>query len=286
MDTSENVSDEDYLVRRAKQALEEGRVWEAKTWMLTARSIFPNNFSIQFEAYQSEKSRGNVKECAKCLQVLFDKFPNQQDLIVEINCLMDVLRRKKPEDDTSEGSDSFYIDMFDNMTVDIQKKMILYATDQAKSSDPLEHIKFMLVFIKRFEDEVKVYGEQLIETVNKAETAAMGSSGDPLNPYRTMLVTEILPTVLNQDKVKINSKLLLSNLFRAQEYVLGCALVKGSKNDQCNGSWSLLFNIVHNVARLLGWPAVPHVSPDAGSVPVDQYLAIMSTSPTPMFQAE
>ena len=69
MDVIEDCTDEEYLIMRSKMALEQGNVSEAKTWMLTARSIFPQNFSIQFEAYVSEKKAGNVKECAKCFQV-------------------------------------------------------------------------------------------------------------------------------------------------------------------------------------------------------------------------
>merc|ERR1719328_553937 len=89
MDVIEDCTDEEYLIMRSKKALEQGNISEAKTWMLTARSIFPQNFSIQFEAYMSEKKAGNVKECAKCFQVLFEKFQNEEKLIGEIQKLME-----------------------------------------------------------------------------------------------------------------------------------------------------------------------------------------------------
>jgi len=56
-----DCSDEEYLIMRAKIETEKGNITAAKTWMLTARAIFPNNFDVQFEAYMSEKKAGNVR---------------------------------------------------------------------------------------------------------------------------------------------------------------------------------------------------------------------------------
>ena len=84
MDVTEDCTDEEYLILRSKKALEQGNISEAKTWMLTARSIFPHNFSIQFEAYMSEKKAGNVKECAKCFQVI-NTFTLERQ---KIDCIM------------------------------------------------------------------------------------------------------------------------------------------------------------------------------------------------------
>ena len=74
---STSCTDQEYLVLRSKEALARGNTWEAKTWMLTAKAIFPENFSIQFEAYCSERKERNVKESAKCIQSLFQKFPEE-----------------------------------------------------------------------------------------------------------------------------------------------------------------------------------------------------------------
>jgi len=42
----DTVSDEDYLVLRAKNALKSDP-FAAKAWMITAKTLFPNNFSVQ-----------------------------------------------------------------------------------------------------------------------------------------------------------------------------------------------------------------------------------------------
>ena len=199
-DTLADCSDEEYLIRRSKQELAKGNIWDSKTWMLTARAIYPNNFAVQFEAYNSEKSAGNVKECAKCFQVLFDKFSSEEKLLSEIHKLMKVLRRKNPEQECVEGEDKFYLDMFESISGEVQKKMIICAAD--KVSEPLEQCHLMLVLLKKFPEEISSHGEKLVETINGAETRDLGSNPDPLNQYRSLLVTEILPTVLNHDTVE------------------------------------------------------------------------------------
>lgn len=39
-------SDEEYVVQRAKEALKIDP-YSAKAWMLTAKSLYPNNFAVQ-----------------------------------------------------------------------------------------------------------------------------------------------------------------------------------------------------------------------------------------------
>ena len=109
-DVTDSLSDSDYLITRARQAWKEGNIYEAKTWMLTARSIFPDNFGIQLEAYVSEKDGGNVKESAKYFQKLFEKFPTEEKLLEEIQVLMEVLKKNNPDRDMMDG---FYLDMFE-----------------------------------------------------------------------------------------------------------------------------------------------------------------------------
>lgn len=89
VDVYANVSDEEYLVLRAKDALKKDAM-AAKAWMITAKTLYPNNFGVQvksfskfvtyfyyivsllfqFEAYQIEKEARNFKEAAKCFSDL------------------------------------------------------------------------------------------------------------------------------------------------------------------------------------------------------------------------
>lgn len=46
IDVYSNVSDEEYLVLRAKDALKSSSA-AAKSWMITAKTLYPNNFGVQ-----------------------------------------------------------------------------------------------------------------------------------------------------------------------------------------------------------------------------------------------
>lgn len=41
-----DISDEDYVIQRAKSALDTNPL-SAKAWMLTAKTLYPNNFGVQ-----------------------------------------------------------------------------------------------------------------------------------------------------------------------------------------------------------------------------------------------
>ena len=44
------ISDEEYLVLRAKDALKTD-AFAAKAWMITAKTLFPNNFAVQVRIF-------------------------------------------------------------------------------------------------------------------------------------------------------------------------------------------------------------------------------------------
>lgn len=53
---SDNFSDEEWLVLRAQSCIKTD-AYAAKAWMITARSLFPQNFNIQVNIYQSHYLR-------------------------------------------------------------------------------------------------------------------------------------------------------------------------------------------------------------------------------------
>jgi integrator complex subunit 10 len=57
------VSDEEYLVLRAKDALKSDP-YAAKAWMITAKTLFPNNFAVQVRSVYIPRSCKLVKSSA------------------------------------------------------------------------------------------------------------------------------------------------------------------------------------------------------------------------------
>ena len=262
------------MVARAREAGAQGDEWSAKTWMLTAKNLFPDNFGIQFEAYTTEKESGNAKDSAAFFQDLFNKFPTEQRIVTEIAAVMEVLNRNnEDEGEDREPESKFYADMFEHIGEGVQKKMILQAAENAK--DPLEHCRLMLILLRRFPDRIPQHGERLVESINSAERHELANSPSPLNMFRRMLVVDVLPTVLKADGIKLNTKLVQRNLYKTQEFVVAYVNRRGSNTSgiEVRGDpWQLLYTVLLGVGRALGWPESPPPSPVPG---VEEFLASM-----------
>lgn len=50
VDFYSGITDEEYLVLRAKDALKKDSM-TAKAWMITAKTLYPNNFGVQVRFY-------------------------------------------------------------------------------------------------------------------------------------------------------------------------------------------------------------------------------------------
>ena len=92
--------DEDYLISRAKrngQPDENGGNVKAlsKSWLITARVMYPGNFNIQYEAYSMMKDEENANEAAKAFQELFKEFVGKsksvEKLWSELDEMIDIL---------------------------------------------------------------------------------------------------------------------------------------------------------------------------------------------------
>lgn len=80
----------------------------------------------------------------------------------------------------------------------------------------------------------------------------------PINPYRKLLVCELLPLLAKQEiKLDLNPKLLLKLLNKALEYYL-CILGKSNnvvQDSDCSieNTWSKMFSVLEFVGKQLGW---------------------------------
>ncbi|XP_060526875.1 integrator complex subunit 10 [Cylas formicarius] len=244
-------SDEEYVIQRAKDALKIDP-YAAKAWMLTAKTLYPNNFSVQFEAYFIEKTAGNVKEAAKCFSDLITKFQQTSELWAEIEKLTTALRA---ESDTDDPEKQFLCEMFKHISSDVQHKLLLFTADHCE--DTMEHCRLLLLLLQRFPTAISSYGPRLVDTLISAEKHSVDGHF-PINPYRKLLVCELLPLLANQQvKIDLSSKLLFKLLNKAMEYYL-CSLGLSKANVQENESkieetWSKLFSVIEFIGKQLHW---------------------------------
>ncbi|CAG9772960.1 unnamed protein product [Ceutorhynchus assimilis] len=243
-------SDEDYVIQKAKEALKIDP-YTAKAWMLTAKSLYPNNFVVQFEAYLIEKTAGNVKEAAKCFSDLIGKF-EQVELWKEIEKVTAALRS---EIDSEDPERQFLCEMFKHISPKVQHKLLLFTANHCE--DTMEHCRLLLLLLQRFPTAISSHGTPLVDTLMSAEKHNLDGHY-PINSYRKLLVCELLPLLAKQEiKLELGHRLLLKLLNKALEYYF-CCLGKSSTNLQDKDSnnintWAKLFSVLEFIGKQLNW---------------------------------
>ncbi|XP_069684038.1 integrator complex subunit 10 isoform X2 [Periplaneta americana] len=243
------VSDEEYLVLRAKDALKSDP-FAAKAWMITAKTLFPNNFAVQFEAYQIEKAAKNIKEAAKCFSAIFQKFQEEADMWREVQALTTSLRS-----DTGDSDAIFLRDMFSHIPLDVQHQLLLLTAEH--SEDTMEHCRLLLLLLRRFPQTVAQHGPRLVDTLMTAEKHSHYQNS--VNCYRKLLVCDLLP-LLGSNSVDLPAKQLFRLLHKSIEFYL-CYLMSPSKaiqdlpelESKIEDPWKNLFIIQEATGRKLGW---------------------------------
>lgn len=146
----EVASEETYLINKAKTA-QTNDPFAAKAWILAAKTLFPNNFNIQFEAYIQEKASHNHLEAAKCFSYIVLTFQSQPaELWNEVNQLTSALRI--PEGQTTPEQE-FYVKMFQHISYDVQLKILV----NLNTDNNLNHCKFILLLLKRFPQAIPTH---------------------------------------------------------------------------------------------------------------------------------
>ncbi|OXU21816.1 hypothetical protein TSAR_001848 [Trichomalopsis sarcophagae] len=240
MTENQQLSKEDYLIRRANEALSTD-IYAAKSWLITAKSLFPQSAKIQFEAYRVEKLSKNVKEAAKCFSEIFQNFPDDRDIWKEIERITSSLRSEQCDEEAE-----LLCHMFQHIPQDLQHRLLIMTADH--SEDTMEHCKLLLLLLKRFPQTVATHGPRLVETLLTAEKHS--HPGKAVNGFRKLLACEALP-LLGAAPVELNARLSLRLLCKAVEFYF--AYIQQPQDNQITKPWDKLFQVVELIGKKLGW---------------------------------
>lgn len=148
MDT---LTPEQYLISKAKAA-QNRDPYEAKAWIITAKTLFPKEFHIQLEAFIEEKTERNLEAAARSFSYLILTFQNQPLLWAEVSKLTTALRLTSglTEDD------EFYLKMFQHISYEAQMLVLT-------SEDSLDHCRLILLLMKRAPQTIPQHARFLLE---------------------------------------------------------------------------------------------------------------------------
>ncbi|XP_057267008.1 integrator complex subunit 10 isoform X5 [Pezoporus wallicus] len=216
----------EFLVKRARE-LVAGDLWAAKAWLITARSLYPADFNIQYEMYTIERNAERTASAGRLLYDMFVNFPDQPAVWREISVITSALRS-----DSQDKQTQFLRGLFETLPGRVQCEMLLKATEQCFNT--LERAEMLLLLLRRFPETVVQHGVGLGETLLDAESIEDQES--PVNCFRKLFVCDVLPLIINNPDVRLPASLLYKYLNKAAEFYINYVTRSTQTESQYQGS--------------------------------------------------
>ncbi|XP_057707083.1 integrator complex subunit 10 isoform X1 [Corythoichthys intestinalis] len=216
----------EFLVKRARELVPDDPC-AAKAWLITARTLYPADFNIQYEMYTIERNAERTSCAGRLLYDMFLNFPDQPVVWREISVITAALRS-----DAQDKHSQFLRGLFETLPGRIQCEMLLKATEQCFNT--LEKAEMLLLLLKRFPESVVQHGVSLGETLLEAETSEKVES--PVNCFRKLFVCDVLPLVINNMDMRLPASLMQKYILKAAEFYIGYVTRGPSPEGQINAA--------------------------------------------------
>ncbi|XP_034546838.1 integrator complex subunit 10 isoform X3 [Notolabrus celidotus] len=224
--TLRTQKDCEFLVKRARELVSDDPC-AAKAWLITARTLYPADFNIQYEMYIIERNAERTASAGRLLYDMFINFPDQSIVWREISVITAALRS-----DSQDKHAQFLRGLFETLPGRVQCEMLLKATEQCFNT--LEKAEMLLLLLKRFPESVVQHGVNLGETLLEAE--ASENVETPVNCFRKLFVCDVLPLVINNMDMRLPASLMQKYMLKAAEFYIGYVTRGPSPDGQIQGS--------------------------------------------------
>ncbi|XP_053559179.1 integrator complex subunit 10 isoform X2 [Bombina bombina] len=204
------LGDCEFLVRRARELVLEDTC-AARAWLITARTLYPQDFNIQYEMYSIERNAERTVSAGRLLYDMFVNFPDQPVVWREITVITAALRN-----DSQDKQTQFLRGLFETLPGRVQCEMLLKATEQCFNT--LERAEMLLLLLRRFPETVVQHGVSLGETLLESE--GIEDQESPVNCFRKLFVCDVLPLIINNLDVRLPASLLYKYLHKAAEFYI------------------------------------------------------------------
>ncbi|TNN70514.1 Integrator complex subunit 10 [Liparis tanakae] len=216
----------EFLVKRARELVSDDPC-AAKAWLITARTLYPADFNIQYEMYIIERNAERTASAGRLLYDMFINFPDQPIVWREISVITAALRS-----DSQDKHAQFLRGLFETLPGRVQCEMLLKATEQCFNT--LEKAEMLLLLLKRFPESVVQHGVNLGEKLLEAEVSE--NVENPVNCFRKLFVCDVLPLVINNMDMRLPASLMQKYMLKAAEFYIGYVTRGPSPDVQIQGS--------------------------------------------------
>ncbi|XP_018601669.1 integrator complex subunit 10 isoform X4 [Scleropages formosus] len=216
----------EFLVKKARELVSEDP-WAAKAWLITARTLYPSDFNIQYEMYTIERNAERTASAGRLLYDMFVNFPDQPVVWREISVITAALRS-----DCQDKHAQFLRGLFETLPGRVQCEMLLKATEQCFNT--VEKAEMLLLLLRRFPESVVQHGVSLGETLLEAES--IEDLDTPVNCFRKLFVCDVLPLIINTSDMRLPPSLMYKYMHKAAEFYIAYVTRGPSADGQLPGS--------------------------------------------------
>ncbi|ODN04987.1 Integrator complex subunit 10 [Orchesella cincta] len=246
--TMPSYTDQDicnFFIKKSK-TIEETSISEAKAWLLTGRSMIPKNFQIQLQSYLLEKRQKNAEGCARCFEALFRMFP--MEIIEEVNEIANAVKAVTLSTMKESDEEIFLNKVFNSLPVGMRMEVLMHRSEHTPIL--LEKCQSVLLMVKLFPDVVNQHGGNMLYTLS-------GCDADVHSPFRSHLVTELVPAVLRLCKNLQPSPALITLLNQCIEYYVLVDNDQEKEDAENDSRWDKLYGVVDQIGSILNWSIAP-----------------------------
>uniref|UniRef100_A0A672J4J5 Integrator complex subunit 10 n=1 Tax=Salarias fasciatus TaxID=181472 RepID=A0A672J4J5_SALFA len=230
----------EFLVKRARELVSDDPC-AAKAWLITARTLYPSDFNIQYEMYTIERNAERTASAGRLLYDMFINFPDQPIVWREISVITAALRS-----DSQDKQAQFLRGLFETLPGRVQCEMLLKATEQCFNT--LEKAEMLLLLLKRFPESVVQHG---VWDYTADLSFLVNVTLITLHCLFAPAVCDVLPLVINNMDMRLPASLMQKYMLKAAEFYIGYVTRGPSADAQIQGK---------GTQEALKSPSVPRTS--------------------------
>ncbi|RDD39659.1 Integrator complex subunit 10 [Trichoplax sp. H2] len=189
----ETMEEEDWLwmLGQAEQAQVSNDIYGARSWLISCKSLFPDNFQVQLFAYNFEKNCKKYRQAATVLTTMLNKFTSEDKLwqLLRDSCLALFVGNSEDNAEFEEILNEFS---------DEERLGLLTATAD-NSQQTAEKCKLKLLILRNYPQTIITHGKELVNTL---EDALNNPKDDRyLMEFESLLACSVVPLILKSDRI-------------------------------------------------------------------------------------
>ena len=251
------------ILEKCDRCFQKGDKNGAKSWILTASTLFSRNFTVQLKTLLLYKSCEDLQGAKRYLEYIIREFPDEPELWDFLQEIALTLLSPDPPKET-------FRDVFLQLPLETQKNALREAAN--KVEELMSKSQILLALMTLFPETTSMYGLEALDILAKG--ASTVSQDVIINPFKKILVCDVIPKLLTCNDI------IVDKLARADQqhtvslktghfcqwlelstnfYTIGTEILYRTDIDEAvfaENGWSKSYELLCLIAKKCQWPDI------------------------------